>query len=110
MRTDFYARLVAICCRRATPWLSPAIRLLACICTSEFQMNGSSEVFFAGIDWRQRLSGLAAFPQRIISAAVIDGARPNARPRPRRPSRRLWLRAGPVPGGARPGGGRFLHP
>ena len=82
MRTDFYARLVAICCRRATAVVvAGAIAgLLACIyVVQNFQMDSNSENLFSpDIDWRQRQSEFeTAFPQRIdLMLAVIDGATP----------------------------------
>jgi hypothetical protein len=46
MRTDFYARLVAICCRRATAVVvAGAIAgLLACICLQNFQMDATADL------------------------------------------------------------------
>jgi len=82
MRTDFYARLVAICCRHAaTVVVAGAIAgLLACIYVFQnFQMDSNSENLFSpDIAWRQRQSEFeAAFPQRIdLMLAVIDGATP----------------------------------
>jgi hopanoid biosynthesis associated RND transporter like protein HpnN len=82
MRTDFYARLVAVCCARATAVVvAGAIAgLLACIyVVQNFQMDSNSENLFSpDIDWRQRQSEFeAAFPQRIdLMLAVIDGATP----------------------------------
>ena len=82
MRTDFYARLVAICCRHApTVVVAGAIvGLLASIYVFQnFQMDSNSENLFSpDIAWRQRQAEFeAAFPQRIdLMLAVIDGATP----------------------------------
>ena len=82
MRTDFYARLVAICCRQAAAVVvaGAIVGLLACIyVVQNFQMDSNSENLFSpDIDWRQRQAEFeAAFPQRIdLMLAVIDGATP----------------------------------
>ena len=82
MRTDFYARLVAICCRHAAAVVvaGALASLLACIYVFQnFQMDSNSENLFSPeIDWRQRqVEFETAFPQRIdLMLAVIDGATP----------------------------------
>lgn len=82
MRTDFYARLVAICCARATAVVvAGAIAgLIACVyVVQNFQMDSNSENLFSpDIEWRQRQAEFeAAFPQRIdLTLAVIDGVTP----------------------------------
>ena len=82
MWTDFYARLVAICCRHATAVVvAGAIAgVLAGIYVSQnFQMDSNSENLFSpDIDWRRRQAEFeTAFPQRMdLTLAVIDGATP----------------------------------
>jgi hypothetical protein len=82
MRTDFYARLVAICCyHAATVVVAGAVAcLLASIYVFQnFQMDSNSENLFSpDIEWRQRQAEFdAAFPQRVdLTLAVIDGATP----------------------------------
>ena len=82
MRTNFYARLVAIFLRHATAVVvSCAIAgLLACVYVFQnFQMDSNSENLFSpDSDWRVRQAEFdAAFPQRVdLTLAVIDGATP----------------------------------
>jgi hopanoid biosynthesis associated RND transporter like protein HpnN len=82
MRTDFYARLVAACCRHAAAVVvAGAIAgLIACVyVVQNFQMDSNSENLFSpDIGWRQRQAEFeAAFPQRIdLTLAVIDGVTP----------------------------------
>jgi hopanoid biosynthesis associated RND transporter like protein HpnN len=82
MRTDFYARLVAICSRHAMAVVvfGAIVGLLACVYVFQnFQMDSDSENLFSpDSDWRQRQAEFdAAFPQRVdLTLAVIDGATP----------------------------------
>jgi len=82
MRTDFYARLVAICCRHAaTVVVAGAIAgvLASLYVFQNFRMDSNNEDLFSpDIAWRQRQSEFeAAFPQRIdLMLAVVDGVTP----------------------------------
>jgi len=84
MWIDFYARLVALCCRRAAAVALVAGGTVAGVLAGihvvqNFQMDSNSQNLFSpDVDWRRRQAEFdAAFPQRTsLILAVIDAATP----------------------------------
>src|SRR5262245_13648506 len=84
MWTDFYARLVWICSRRAVALAVVVAGTIAGALASihvvqNFRMDSNSQNLFSpDVDWRRRQAEFdKAFPQRTgLILAVIDGATP----------------------------------
>ena len=84
MWTDFYARLVAISCRRAIALAVVVVGTIAgglagIYVVQNFRMDSNSQDLFSpDVDWRRHQAEFdAAFPQRTgLILAVIDGATP----------------------------------
>ena len=84
MWIDFYARLVAVCCRRAVAVAVVVAGTIAGVLAGiyvvqNFQMDSNSQNLFSpDVDWRRRQAEFdAAFPQRTgLILAVVDGATP----------------------------------